>query len=66
MMILASILALTMFARKVSSTVAQCLKKGPSLGNMIAINLDKNIPRADPSGLEGPPGHHSEFFTDIN
>jgi len=43
-MILASILALTVFARKVSSTVAQCLKKGPSLGNMIAINLDKNIP----------------------
>ena len=64
-MTLASILALTMFARKVSSTVAQCLKKGPSLGN-IATNLDKNIPWAHPSDLEGPPGHHSELFTDIN
>ena len=43
-MTLASILALTMFAREVSSPLAQCLKKGLSLGNMIAVNLHKNIP----------------------
>lgn len=62
-MTLASILAFTMFAREVSSPLDQCLKKGLSLGNMIAVNLHKNILRAHPSGLEGPPRGTIQSFS---
>lgn len=56
-----------MFAEKPALFLLN-FRKGPSLGNTIAINPDKNKSQSHPSGLEGPSGAPSTSFslTQIN